>query len=69
MAIRRVSWNVDDLKYSSKAKRLLEIVEDAKDDDRKIIVFSYFLDTIARSFLYESDKWFAYIGKKTRNNR
>jgi SNF2 family DNA or RNA helicase len=46
MAIRRVSWNVDDLKYSSKAKRLLEIVEDAKDDDRKVIVFSYFLDTI-----------------------
>ncbi len=46
MAIRRVSWNVDDLKYSSKAKRLLEIVEDARDDDRKVIVFSYFLDTI-----------------------
>ena len=46
MAIRRVSWNVEDLKYSSKAKRLLEIVEDARDDDRKVIVFSYFLDTI-----------------------
>lgn len=46
MAIRRVSWNVDDLKFSSKAKRLLEIVEDARDDDRKVIVFSYFLDTI-----------------------
>ncbi len=46
MAVRRVSWNVDDLKYSSKAQRLLEIVEDAKDDDRKVIVFSYFLDTI-----------------------
>ena len=47
MAVRRVSWNVDDLKYSSKAKRLLEIVEDAKDDNRKVIVFSFFLDTIA----------------------
>lgn len=46
MAVRRVSWNVDDLSYSSKAKRLKEIVEDAKDDDRKVIVFSYFLDTI-----------------------
>ena len=46
MAVRRVSWNVDDLKYSSKAKRLLEIVEEAKEDDRKVIVFSYFLDTI-----------------------
>lgn len=46
MSIRRVSWNVEDLKYSSKANRLLEIVEDAKDDDRKVIVFSFFLDTI-----------------------
>ena len=47
MAVRRVSWNVDDLKYSSKGKRLMEIVEDAKDDNRKVIVFSFFLDTIA----------------------
>jgi len=46
MAVRRVSWNVPDLKYSSKANRLKEIVEDAKEDDRKIIVFSFFLDTL-----------------------
>lgn len=46
MAVRRVSWNVEDLKYSSKARRLLEIVEEAKEDDRKVIVFSFFLDTI-----------------------
>lgn len=46
MAIRRVSWNVGNLEYSSKAKRLVEIVEDAKEDDRKVIVFSFFLDTI-----------------------
>lgn len=43
---RRVSWNVSDLKNSSKANRLLEIVEDAQEDGRKIIVFSFFLDTI-----------------------
>lgn len=47
-AARRVSWNVSDLKNSSKAKRLLEIVEDAKEDGRKVIVFSFFLDTIAK---------------------
>lgn len=47
MAVRRVSWNVDDLNYSTKANRLKEIVEDAKDDDRKVIVFSFFLDTLS----------------------
>lgn len=45
---RRVSWNVPDLKDSSKAKRLIEIIEDAKEDGRKVIVFSFFLDTIAK---------------------
>ncbi len=47
-AARRVSWNVSDLSCSSKANRLLEIVEDAKEDGRKVIVFSFFLDTIAK---------------------
>ena len=45
---RRVSWNVDDLSLSSKAQRLAEIVEDARDDERKVIVFSFFLDTIRK---------------------
>lgn len=45
---RRVSWNVTDLCHSSKANRLLEIVEDAEKDGRKVIVFSFFLDTIAK---------------------
>lgn len=48
MAARRVSWNVDDLVDSSKAQRLLEIVEDAKEQDRKVLIFSFFLDTIAK---------------------
>ena len=45
---RRVSWNIDDLSQSSKAKRLKEIVEEAESDGRKIIVFSFFLDTIRK---------------------
>ena len=45
---RRVSWNVDNLKDSSKARRMLEIIEEAKKDGRKIIVFSFFLDTISK---------------------
>ena len=46
--VRRVSWNVDELKYSSKAKRLLEIIDEAESDGRKVIVFSFFLDTIRK---------------------
>jgi len=45
-ALRRVSFNIDHMENSSKMQRLLEIVEDAKAENRKVIVFSYFLDTI-----------------------
>lgn len=45
-AARRVSWNIDDIHHSSKAARMMEIVAEAKEDGRKIIVFSFFLDTI-----------------------
>ncbi len=43
---RRVSWNVGNPEKSTKGKRLMEIVEEAKSEGRKVIVFSYFLDTI-----------------------
>ena len=46
MEARRSSWCLPDLNKSSKAQRLLEIIEDAKNDDRKVLVFSFFLDTI-----------------------
>ncbi len=45
---RRVSWSVPDLSKSCKARRLREIVEEAEGDGRKVIVFSFFLDTIAK---------------------
>ncbi len=48
MKVRQVSWNVEDLQHSSKANRLLEICEDAMEDGRKVIVFSFFLDTISK---------------------
>ncbi len=50
---RRVSWNVDDLSRSSKASRLKELIEEAESEGRKVIVFSFFLDTISsiREFL------------------
>ena len=45
---RRVSWNVDNLHHSSKAGRMLELIEEAKSEGRKVIVFSFFLDTIRK---------------------
>lgn len=47
---RRVSWSVDDLNKSSKAIRLKEIVEEAESEGRKVLVFSYFLDTISKIY-------------------
>ncbi|MBQ6927016.1 MAG: DEAD/DEAH box helicase [Oscillospiraceae bacterium] len=46
MAMRQVSWDVGDLKHSSKARRLFELCQEAEEDGRKVIVFSYFRETI-----------------------
>ncbi len=53
---RRLSWNVGEGERSSKAERLLELVEEARAEGRKVLVFSFFLDTIRRvkSLLKES---------------
>ena len=48
MAIRQVSWQVDDLKNSSKAVRLLELCDQAKEQKRKVIVFSFFRSTLQK---------------------
>ena len=58
---RRVSWNLSDLRYSSKARRLMELVEDAADDERKVIVFSFFLDTIRKIREMLGDKCYGPI--------
>ena len=46
MSMRRVAWLQSDIKHSSKAIRLLELCDMALDEGRKVIVFSYFLDTL-----------------------
>ncbi len=48
MAVRQLSWNVNDLRKSSKASRLKEIVEEAKSEGRKVLVFSFFLETLRK---------------------
>lgn len=45
MQARRLSWNVP-IDESTKANRMLEIIDEAKESNRKVIVFSYFLDTL-----------------------
>ena len=48
MAIRQVSWQMDKLEDSCKARRLLEICDSAKEEGRKIIVFSFFRNTLQK---------------------
>ncbi len=48
MAVRQVSWQLSDMKKSTKAQRLMEICEDAKQGGRKLIIFSFFKDVLAK---------------------
>ena len=48
MAIRQVSWQADALKDSSKAARLLELCDQAREQGRKVIVFSFFRTTLRK---------------------
>lgn len=54
-SVRRVSWELSDLSKSSKANRLKEIVEEAAEENRKVLVFSFFLDTISKIRDYLGD--------------
>lgn len=44
--IRRVSWNAPNPKRSSKLNMLKEIIREAEEDGRKVIAFSFYLDTL-----------------------
>ena len=54
--IRRVSWNSKDISKSCKALRLMELVEEAFEDGRKIIVYSFYLDVVSRVSTMLGDK-------------
>lgn len=56
VASRRVSWNIDDLHGSCKARRMMELITDAEADGRKVIVFSFFLETIRKIQEYLGDR-------------
>lgn len=46
MKARQVSFDVADIHMSTKAARLLEICEEAKESERKVIIFSFFKNTL-----------------------
>lgn len=48
LAARRVGYLQDDIGTSSKAIRLKELCENAEDAGRKVVVFSYFRETISK---------------------
>lgn len=66
---RRVSWNVDDLSISCKAQRMKEIVEEATLESRKILVFSFFRDTIAKIYDFFKGKCLNPINGSVTINR
>lgn len=46
--MRRVSWRHDNISKSAKAGRLKEICDEAKANGEKVLVFSFFLDTLSK---------------------
>ena len=56
MGMRRVSFLQEDLRASSKAARLAELCAQAEDEGRKVIVYSYFRDTIRKVCEYLGER-------------
>lgn len=56
MAIRQVSWNVENMEDSTKAQRLLELCDKAREEGRKVIVFSFFRETLRKAQSLLSDR-------------
>ena len=46
-AMRQVSWQAD-IEKSAKAQRLRELIEEAEEEKRRVIVFTFFLNTIEK---------------------
>jgi len=48
MAMRQVSWDTEDPRDSAKGRRMLDICAEAEEDGSRVIVFSYFLNTLSQ---------------------
>lgn len=48
--MRRVSFLQDDMRESAKARRLLELCSEAREEGRRVVIFSYFRETIRKVY-------------------
>ena len=65
MAMRRAAFAVPDPRESAKLDRLLEIVEEANANGRKVVVFSYFRDVLQTVALALGDRAFGPLTGST----
>ncbi|MCR4587120.1 MAG: DEAD/DEAH box helicase [Lachnospiraceae bacterium] len=56
MGMRRIGWLQDDMSRSSKATRLMELCEEAFAEGRKVLIFSYYKDTLQKVKTLLKDK-------------
>ena len=61
MGMRRIGWHTEDLSRSSKARRLAELIGMARQEGRKVLVFSYFRDTVDKVLRLAGDNAFGPI--------
>ncbi len=54
-AMRQVSWQAD-IQHSCKAQRLKELIEEAEEEKRRVIIFTFFLNTIEKVKAVLGDK-------------
>ncbi len=67
--MRRVSFLQEDTATSSKMKRLLELCQEAEDEERNVVVFSFFRDTVAKVGAALGDKCVGIIKGEVKPER
>ncbi len=65
MNMRRVGFLQEDISTSSKAIRLMELCNEAKEESRKIVIFSFFRETISKVSEYLGDRCAGVITGET----
>ncbi len=63
--MRRVSFLQSDMKESSKCLRLMELLDQAADEGRKVIIYSFFRETISRVSEFIGDRCVGVISGDT----
>ncbi len=67
--MRKVSFLQDDLKNSAKAVRMKEILDEAKDEGRKVVIYSFFRETLSKVEALLGDRCVGVISGDTKVER